>query len=65
MKFAVFGLGNSTFENFAGFGVKVNEKFESLGGQRMFPFGKGDAAEDTTDKDFEEWKKDIWANLNA
>lgn len=41
MKFAVFGLGNSTFENFAGFGVKVNEKFESLGGQRMFPFGKG------------------------
>lgn len=41
MKFAVFGLGNSTFENFAGFGVKVDEKFESLGAQRMFPFGKG------------------------
>jgi len=25
----------------------------------------GDAAEDTTDKDFEVWKKDIWTNLNA
>jgi len=87
MKFAVFGLGNSTFENFAGFGVKINAKLESLGAERIYPFGRGiweecsrhfkifidcvclfgigDAAADTTDKDFEAWKKDIWRDLNA
>lgn len=41
MKFAVFGLGNSTFENFAGFGVKVNAKLESLGAERIYKFGRG------------------------
>lgn len=49
LKYTVFGLGNSTFENFAGFGVKIDAKLESLGAKRLYPLGKGNAAEDTTD----------------
>ncbi|KAL4465858.1 hypothetical protein ABPG74_004095 [Tetrahymena malaccensis] len=64
MKYTVFGLGNSTFENFAGFGVKIDSKLEQLGAKRLYPLGKGDAAEDTTDQDFNKWKDNIWNVLN-
>lgn len=64
LKYVVFGLGNSTFENFAGFGVKIDAKLESLGAKRLYPLGKGNAAEDTTDQDFNKWKENLWATLN-
>lgn len=66
MSFTVFALGNSTFEKFAGYGKSIDAKLESLGAKRVFPLGTGNAAEDTTDGDFESWKDSgLWSSLNA
>lgn len=37
----MFALGNSTFENFAGYGKSIDAKLESLGAKRVFPLGTG------------------------
>lgn len=41
LSYTVFGLGNSTFANFAGFGVKINEKLAMLSAKCVYPLGKG------------------------
>jgi len=65
MKFAVLGLGDSSYTKFCEAARLVNEKFEELGGKRFFPFTTYD---DQSNKDQEEfvnhWIQDILKILN-
>lgn len=57
LKYIAFGLGNSTYEFYNAMGQKLNEKLESLGAQRLAPYGQGDDGLGTMDEDFLSWKE--------
>ncbi|KAF2977266.1 hypothetical protein EK904_008160 [Melospiza melodia maxima] len=42
LRFAVFGLGNKTYEHFNAMGKYVDKRLEELGAQRIFELGLGD-----------------------
>jgi len=58
INYAVFGLGDSGYNAFNGFGKMVDARLSSLGGYRIHRLGLGDASGDTED-DFEEWKDSL------
>lgn len=39
------------------------EKFKSLGGERLVETGMADADKNTTEQDFDSWKTNLWSNL--
>lgn len=41
LNFAVFALGNKTYEHYQAFGRFVNKRLEELGGQRLLEIGEG------------------------
>lgn len=63
LKFALFGLGNSTYEIFNGAGRKVNEKLLELGAQRIGEYGEGDDGKATLDEDYLAWKDCLFETL--
>ena len=64
MKFAVFGLGNKTYEHFNKMGKFVDAKLEELGAQRVHELGLGDDDANLED-DFITWKEAFWAAVCA
>lgn len=42
LKFAVFGLGNKTYEHFNAMAKFVDKRLEELGGERVHVMGLGD-----------------------
>ena len=54
MQFAVFGVGNKNWRTYQAFPRKVNESLETLGADRFFQCGEGNADQDM-DADFNEW----------
>ena len=42
LKYAVFGLGNKTYEHFNAMAKFVDKKLEELGGERVHVMGLGD-----------------------
>lgn len=52
--FAVFALGNTTYENFAAPGKQVHKYLEVLGGEPLVPVGLGDDDADI-EEDFATW----------
>jgi len=63
IKYSVFGLGNSQYENYNAMGKLVNRRLGEMGGQMIHPYGEGDDDNDI-EEDFEEWKKDLVASLH-
>ena len=63
MKFAIFGLGDTSYEQFNEMGIQFDKKFEELGGERVFAMGSGNAETFSTETEFENWKKDLWKDL--
>ena len=63
MKFTIFGLGDTSYEQFNEMGIQFDKKFEELGGERVFAMGSGNAETFSTETDFENWKKDLWKDL--
>jgi NADPH-ferrihemoprotein reductase len=61
--FFVFGLGDSSYEQFNAMGKFFNETFEELGATRVFKYGEGNAEGNKTEDDFNTWKGDIWSDL--
>ena len=59
MKFAVFGLGNKTYEHFNSMAIYVDKRLEELGAKRIHPLGLGDDDANLED-DFITWKEDFW-----
>jgi NADPH-ferrihemoprotein reductase len=63
MKFAVFGLGDTSYEQYNAMGKYFNEAFEELGGERIFKYGEGNAEGNKTEDDFNEWKSNFWRDI--
>ncbi|CAD8174164.1 unnamed protein product [Paramecium pentaurelia] len=55
MSYIVFALGNTNHENYCQFGIKLDKRLEELGAKRLFALGKGNAAENTTENDYQNW----------
>merc|ERR1719295_1150758 len=64
MKFAVFGLGNKTYEHFNKMGKFVDVKLEELGARRVHTLGLGDDDANLED-DFITWKEAFWTAVCA
>ncbi|XP_071945366.1 NADPH--cytochrome P450 reductase-like [Antedon mediterranea] len=62
LKFAVFGLGNKTYEHYNEMGKFVDKKLEELGGERLFDLGLGDDDGNMED-DFVTWKEQFWPSV--
>lgn len=63
LKFTVFGLGDTSYEQYNNIGKFFNEGFEELGGERIFKYGEGNAENNKTEDDFNEWKCLIWKEI--
>ena len=63
LKFAVFGLGDTAYENYNSVGTYFNKQFEELGGERLHPLGEGNSQFQKTEEQFDEWKSDLWDKL--
>ena len=61
--FIVFGLGDTSYEQYNAIGKMVNDGFAELGGERVFKYGEGNAEGNHTEDDFNEWKADMWEEL--
>ncbi|XP_029468564.1 NADPH--cytochrome P450 reductase isoform X2 [Rhinatrema bivittatum] len=59
LKFAVFGLGNKTYEHFNAMGSYVDKRLEELGAQRIFDLGMGDD-DGNLEEDFITWREQFW-----
>ncbi|XP_054022946.1 NADPH--cytochrome P450 reductase [Dryobates pubescens] len=59
LRFAVFGLGNKTYEHFNAMGKYVDKRLEELGAQRIFDLGLGDD-DGNLEEDFITWREQFW-----
>merc|ERR1719295_560513 len=64
MRYAVFGLGNKTYEHFNKMGKFVDVKLEELGARRVHTLGLGDDDANLED-DFITWKEAFWTAVCA
>ena len=64
MRYAVFGLGNKTYEHYNAMGKYVDKRLEELGGKRVTPLGMGDDDANLED-DFLAWKETFWQTVCA
>lgn len=56
VKYAVFGLGNRTYDNFNSMGREIDTRMEELGAHRFYNLGEGDD-DVNIENDFLIWKK--------
>lgn len=61
LNYAVFGLGNSSYEHFNKIAKDLNQRLESLGAHRIGPYGQGDEATQSTENDYLSWKDELFA----
>ncbi|CAB1316562.1 unnamed protein product [Coregonus sp. 'balchen'] len=59
VNFAVFGLGNKTYEHFNAMGKYTDKRLEELGGKRIYDLGMGDD-DGNLEEDFVSWKEQLW-----
>ena len=61
--YIVFGLGDSSYEQFNIMGKFFNETLEELGARRVFRYGEGNAEGNKTEDEFNAWKVSLWEEL--
>lgn len=59
VNYAVFALGNKTYEHFNAMGKYVDKRMEELGATRVFELGLGDD-DANIEEDFVTWKERFW-----
>eukprot|EP00096_Caligus_rogercresseyi_P016434 TRINITY_DN908_c0_g2_i1.p1 TRINITY_DN908_c0_g2~~TRINITY_DN908_c0_g2_i1.p1 ORF type:complete len:712 (-),score=230.38 TRINITY_DN908_c0_g2_i1:619-2754(-) len=62
MTFAVFALGNKTYEHFNAMGIYVDKRLDELGARRIHKIGLGDD-DDNIENDFVTWKEEFWSSV--
>ncbi|GBG25942.1 NADPH--cytochrome P450 reductase [Hondaea fermentalgiana] len=60
--FAVFGLGNTQYEQYNEMGKRVHARMTALGGTEVHPLGLGDD-DDDLESDFEKWREGLVESL--
>ncbi|EDQ90706.1 uncharacterized protein MONBRDRAFT_16143 [Monosiga brevicollis MX1] len=60
VNYAVFGLGNKTYEHFNAMATFVDDKLKAGGGRRLIDVGMGDD-DVNLEEDFLEWKDLLWS----
>ena len=63
MKFAVFGLGDTSYEQYNEMGKQFDEGLEKLGAERLHDLGDGNAETFSTEDDFAKWKENLWPKI--
>merc|ERR1712063_54767 len=64
LKYAVFGLGNNTYEFYNAVARRVDSRLEELGAQKVVPRGEGDD-DCSLQEDFANWRQKIWEPICA
>ncbi|CAH1231416.1 POR [Branchiostoma lanceolatum] len=59
LRYAVFGLGNKTYEHFNAMGIFVDKRLEELGAVRLCKAGMGDD-DANIEEDFVTWRETLW-----
>ncbi|XP_070571456.1 NADPH--cytochrome P450 reductase-like isoform X2 [Ptychodera flava] len=59
LNFAVFGLGNKTYEHYNAVGIFADRRLEELRAKRVFELGLGDD-DGNLEEDFVTWKEKFW-----
>ncbi|KAG8182223.1 hypothetical protein JTE90_002654 [Oedothorax gibbosus] len=59
LNYAVFALGNKTYEHYNSMGIYVDKRLEELGATRVFELGLGDD-DANIEEDFITWKERFW-----
>lgn len=62
LHYAVFGLGNKTYEHFCASGRFVDRALNALGGKRIGLRGEGDDDRDI-EGDYDDWRDQLWPAL--
>lgn len=62
LTYAVFGLGNKTYEHYQSMGIYVDKRLEELGGTRIFDLGMGDD-DANIEEDFLTWREKFWPTV--
>jgi NADPH-ferrihemoprotein reductase len=65
MKYTIFGLGDTSYEQFDFMAKYFDESLEALGAERVYPVGRGNAEHNSTEDDFNEWKANLWVDILA
>lgn len=61
--FSVFGLGDTSYEQYNAMGRQIDKGLEEMGASRAYKYGEGNAEGNHTEDDFIEWKQQLWADL--
>lgn len=64
LNFAVFALGNKTYEHYNAFGKFVDKRLDELGANRVCELGMGDD-DGNIEEDFITWKEQLWSSVCA
>ncbi|KAG7319625.1 hypothetical protein KOW79_016768 [Hemibagrus wyckioides] len=59
VNFAVFALGNKTYEHYNAMGKYVDKRLSELGAKRIFDLGMGDD-DGNLEEDFVSWREQFW-----
>ncbi|XP_038055432.1 NADPH--cytochrome P450 reductase-like isoform X2 [Patiria miniata] len=59
LRYAVFGLGNKTYEHYNAMGIYVDKRLEDLGAERIYDLGLGDD-DGNMEEDFVTWREQFW-----
>ncbi|XP_046964490.1 NADPH--cytochrome P450 reductase isoform X1 [Vanessa cardui] len=62
LNYAVFGLGNKTYEHYNAVAIYVDKRLEELGASRVYEIGLGDDDANIED-DFITWKEKFWPSV--
>ncbi|XP_034840509.1 NADPH--cytochrome P450 reductase isoform X1 [Maniola hyperantus] len=62
LNYAVFGLGNKTYEHYNAVAIYVDKRLEELGATRVYELGLGDDDANIED-DFITWKDKFWPSV--
>lgn len=65
MNFTIFGLGDTSYEQYNEMGVQFDKGFEKLGASRIYDAGVGNAETFSTESDFTAWKENLWTKVCA
>lgn len=63
LNYAIFGLGNTTYEFFNAMARKVDKTLQSQGAVRIGSLGEGDDGEGTLEEDYLAWKEPVLAKI--